>query len=145
MKSNKLLKEMFISERVPTHPRHAETELNMGTSVSKQGRPGHRWSASTGKMQSDVDSAQSLVKKEQGEPTTGLRITGDAGTLEILGQAIELLAKHGADDDAEWADEALNALRGAKDGNVTLPPFKATPGLDSFNDDSGAGPEDEDY
>jgi hypothetical protein len=81
---------------------------------------------------------------EAGETNTGLRITGDAGTLGILGQALELLSRNGADDDAEWADEALQAIRNAKDGNVTLPAYTPTPDLDSFDDDQ-SHPEDESY
>lgn len=79
--------------------------------------------------------------KSAGGP--GLRVSGDPNTLEILNQALELLSKHGADDDAEWADDALRAMSGAKDGNVTLPRFEATPSLDSFDDDAGGS--DEDY
>lgn len=142
-RADRLLSEMFgLNEVTPI--KHAETELNMGQSVAKAPR---KYTPATAKAQSDVDSSQSLVKKEAGEAGSGLRVTGDQATLEALHQVIDeasnKLSQDLGDDICDWLDDCSRALVGASNGSVTLPAFKATPGLDSFNDDAGTGGEEE--
>ncbi|HEU5118668.1 MAG TPA: hypothetical protein VFT74_18890 [Isosphaeraceae bacterium] len=77
----------------------------------------------------------------------GLRVTGDDQSLDALVQALEFVgSRHPDADVADWADEAVKALQGGMGkGNATLPAFTATPGLDSFDDDTGPGPEEQEY
>ena len=112
----------------------------------------------TGRAQSDINAAQSVFRKDEaGGTSQGLRITGDTATLTALLRGV-ISTSQGAvrpgagsmpdEDLREWADEARDALEAAianDSGNVTLPAFKATPGLDSFNDDTGSGPDEEGY
>jgi hypothetical protein len=87
------------------------------------------------------------------ESNSGLRITGDRATLSALEDVLEMASRsHSNEDIAEWAESATDAISQATagransgNGNVTLPAFKATPSVDSFNDDQGPGPDDEEY
>lgn len=142
-----ILREMF-GVREATHPKHAETELNMGQSVAQAPR---KYTKSTGKAQSDIDSARSLVKKEAGgETTQGLRITGDQGTMEALIDALDFVAnRYGTqnEDIADWAERSVEALHtGIRAGTASLPPYRETEGMEDFEDDTGPGPDaDEEY
>lgn len=77
--------------------------------------------------------------------TGGLRVTGDAATLEALQSVFESLRT--SDQDLEdWASDCETAIRQSLrkgDGNVTLPKFEAAPDLDDFDDDGGS--EEEEY
>lgn len=85
-------------------------------------------------------------KTEAAESGGGLRITGDKASMEALVRVMQCAESEGDQDLADWADDSIRALRaGAAGGNVTLPAFRATPSLDSFDDDQGPGPEGEEY
>jgi hypothetical protein len=83
--------------------------------------------------------------------TQGLRISGSRQALETLEQALNVAsgARPTADwsaDEAEWAEKACMAIGKAitsGNGSVTLPEPEQTPDVDSFNDDTGAGPDEE--
>lgn len=80
------------------------------------------------------------------QSAAGLRITGDVETLRVLAEIIDESSGEAADEYAEWINKATIALSQAirsGSGNVTLPSYEASPGLDSFDDDQGPGPGDE--
>lgn len=77
---------------------------------------------------------------------SGLRITGDPDTLRVLAEIIDEADGEAAAEYADWINKATIALsQGIRSGtgNVTLPAYSPAPGLDSFNDDEGPGPDDE--
>lgn len=78
------------------------------------------------------------------EQRSGLRITGDVETLRVLAEIIDDSSGPTADEYAEWINKATIALSQAirtGSGNVTLPSYTPAPGLDSFDDDPGPGPD----
>ena len=152
MKARRLLEELFIE--ASTDPRRAEDELNNSQSVfGNRGASATRQSTrATANMQADVDSGRSVARKNESsaEQQAGLRITGDAATLGALQDALHEASASISDDDdlSEWCTQAFkvvaNGIKGGT-GSVTLPSYKETPGLDSFNDDTGNSPDEEGY
>jgi len=86
------------------------------------------------------------ILREAPEQRSGLRISGDVGTLRVLAEIIDEATGEAADEYAEWINRATIALSQAirsGSGSVTLPAYEAAPSLDSFDDDAGPGPDDE--
>lgn len=85
-----------------------------------------------------------FLADEVAEQRAGLRITGDVETLRVLAEIIDDSSGPTADEYAEWINKATIALSQAiraGNGNVTLPSYTPAPGLDSFDDDPGSGPD----
>lgn len=80
----------------------------------------------------------------QGGKTAG-SVKADPKTLGALQQALENVRTRD-DDLQDWIDDAIREISRAirTGGDLTLPKFEATPGLDTFDDDDGGGYEDED-
>ncbi len=143
------LKE-FFNIREATAPAQAERELNRSTSVFGRrdaGRQRQGYTADTGRAQAELDSAQSLVKREEAGAKSGLHVSGDKATLgalmDCLHEASSAIREN--EDLADWAEQAYKAIAmGMRKGDtVTLPPFEETPDVDSFGGDAGIGPEEE--
>jgi hypothetical protein len=141
-----------VTEATPTG--QARREPGGGGSRPTQQQQSPRYTPSTAQAQADVDSGQSVAKKEGAVDEsidTGLRVSGDKATLGALCDCLhEASVAIGDNQDlADWAEQAYKACAQAfrlttTSPSVTLPPFEETPDIDSFNDDPGTGASDED-
>lgn len=90
--------------------------------------------------------AEIFSLREEGQ-SGGLRVTGDKDTLGALMECLQEAASAIRDNEdlADWAEQAYKTVAtGMRKGDtVTLPPFKETPDVGGFNDDTGMGPDDE--
>lgn len=143
--SKKLLAEMFgVGGIVPipaineVTPHQVNKELDSARSVFKAPQRGQgKHTSDTARMQADVDSAQSLVKREEAGQQ-GITLSGDKETLGALQEALQE-AEHSAESDvANWAGRAWKAVAAGIRGNgsFSLPRFEATPD-DMMPDDDG--------
>lgn len=115
-------------------------QLSTARSIFKKpGRSDARHTPDTARMQADVDSATSVVKKEEATPQ-GITLSGDKETLGALMECLQE-AEHaqGVDPDvASWAGRAWKAVAAGIRGNgsFNLPRFESTPD-DLMPDDEG--------
>lgn len=136
----KLLGEMF-GVRIVETPAINDVNRQLSTARSVFKTPGRdaRHTPDTARMQSDVDSAQSVVKKEEAVPQ-GITLSGDKETLGALMDALqEAESAHGVDSDvANWCGRAWKAVAAGIRGNgsFNLPRFESTPD-DMMPDDDG--------
>lgn len=138
----KLLGEMF-GVRIVETPAINDVNRQLSTARSVFKTPGGRGDArhtpDTARMQADMDSAQSVVKKEEATPQ-GITLSGDKETLGALMEALqEAESANGVDSDvANWCGRAWKAVAAGIRGNgsFNLPRFEKTPD-DMMPDDDG--------
>lgn len=87
---------------------------------------------------------------EEGQASSGLRVTGDKATMGALQDALQEAASLLRDNEdlADWCEKSFKAIAAGirKGDTVTLPAFQETPDVASFNDDdAGIGPDEEGY